>query len=95
MNLGKDTRLVIPTKKTDKEIYNHMGRFIRLADEKQIVEVFKRVGQSTAKEIEEQKLIWLNTAGLGVIWLHIRMDTKPKYYKTIRYKDPGFLKAIN
>lgn len=94
MNLGKNARLVVPTKRTDKEIYNHMSKFIRLAEQEQIIEVFKRVGKSILEEIESQKLIWLNTAGLGVIWLHIRMDTRPKYYKTTRYKEPDFLSNI-
>lgn len=95
MNLGKNARLVVPTKKTEKEIYNHLGKFIRLAKNKQILELFKSVGTSIIEEIEEGKLIWLNTAGLGVIWLHIRMDTRPKYYKTKRYKEPDFLNTIN
>lgn len=71
-----------------------MGKFIRFAEKEQIIEVFKRVGKSILEEIESQKLIWLNTAGLGVIWLHIRMDTRPKYYKTKRYKEPDFLSNI-
>jgi len=94
MNLGKDARLVIPTKKTDKEIYNHFGKFLRFAAEEQIIAVFKSVGKTILEEIETQKLIWLNTEGTGVIWLHIRMDTKPKYYKTVRYKEPDFLNAL-
>ncbi len=92
MNLGKNARLVVPTKKTEDEIYNHIGKFIRLANKEQVIEVFKRVGQTVIEELEQQKLIWLNTAGLGVIWLHIRMDTRPKYYKTKKYKDPEFLR---
>jgi hypothetical protein len=24
--------------------------------------------------------IWLSTAGMGVAWLHIRLDERPKYY---------------
>lgn len=94
MNLGKNARLIVPTKKTDKEIYNHMSKFIRLAAQEQIIELFKRVGNSILEKIESKKLIWLNTAGLGVIWLHIRMDTIPKYYKTTRYKEPDFLSNI-
>ncbi|MCH2085483.1 MAG: hypothetical protein MK226_24080 [Saprospiraceae bacterium] len=94
LNMGKNAILVVPTKKIDKEIYNHMGKFIRLAEQEQIIEVFKRVGKSILEEIENQKLIWLNTAGLGVVWLHIRMDTRPKYYKTTRYKEPDFLSNI-
>jgi len=71
-----------------------MGRFIRLADEPQVLALFKRVGKVVKEEIAKQKLIWLNTAGLGVIWLHVRMDTRPKYYKTKRYKDPNFLNEV-
>lgn len=91
MNIGKDARLVVPTKQTDKEIYNHLGKFLRLATHTQIVETFKCVGMAILEEIEKQKLIWLNTAGLGVVWLHIRMDTQPKYYHTQVYKEPDFL----
>ena len=25
--------------------------------------------------------LWINTQGLGVYYLHIRIDTKPKYYE--------------
>ena len=91
MNLGKNARLIIPSKKTDKEVYNHLGKFIRTAPKEQIMEVFKRTGKLVTKEIKENGKIWFNTAGLGVIWLHIRLDTKPKYYKTKKYKDPNFL----
>ncbi|WP_291721579.1 DUF6940 family protein [Bernardetia sp.] len=94
MNLGKNARLIIPSKKTDKEVYNHLGKFIRAAPKEQIMEVFKRTGKLVTKEIKENGKIWLNTAGLGVIWLHIRLDTKPKYYKTRKYKDPNFLNTI-
>ncbi|MGB1216866.1 MAG: DUF6940 family protein [Saprospiraceae bacterium] len=31
--------------------------------------------------------MWLSTAGLGVYWLHIRMDNRPKYYKHKAYKE--------
>lgn len=91
MNLGKNARLVIPTKKSDAEIYNHFGKFIRLAEDGQILALFKRVGKVVQEEIKKQDYIWLNTAGLGVIWLHVRMDTRPKYYKTTEYKNPDFL----
>ena len=71
-----------------------MGKFLRFAEKGQIVEVFKRVGKVIVEEIEKEKIVWLNTAGLGVIWLHVRMDTRPKYYKTKKYKDPDFLIAL-
>lgn len=81
MNLGKNARLVVPTKQSEKAIYNHLGKFIKHATDEQIIAVFQHVGQKVKEEIESKETIWLNTAGLGIIWLHIRMDTKPKYYK--------------
>ena len=30
---------------------------------------------------------WLSTAGLGVPWLHLRLDTRPKYYQYGPYKN--------
>ena len=90
-NLGKDARLVIPTKKSEQDIYNHLGRFIRLAEEKQLIELFQLVGKTILEELDRQEIVWLNTAGLGVIWLHIRMDKRPKYYKTEAYRDAAFL----
>ena len=95
LNLGKNARLIVPTKRTEEEIYNHLGKFIRYAESKQVIAVFKRVGQKMLEEIKKDELIWLNTAGLGVIWLHIRMDAKPKYYKTKTYKNPLFLTSMN
>jgi hypothetical protein len=94
LNLGKNARLIIPTKQTNQEIYNHFGKFIRFAKKEQQLELFKRIGTLIIEELEEKELIWLNTAGLGVIWLHIRLDTRPKYYKTQKYKNPAFLNQI-
>jgi len=29
---------------------------------------------------------WLSTAGGGVAWLHVRLDTRPKYYRYNPYR---------
>lgn len=91
MNLGKDARLVVPTNRAKKETYSHIGQFIRLGAVDQITAVFDRVGRVVLEELEQQTYIWLNTSGLGVVWLHIRMDTRPKYYQTEEYKDRNYL----
>lgn len=90
LNLGGDARLVIPTKKSNEEIYNHFGKFLKFDQNQQVQAVFKKIGSTVINELEKYSTIWLNTAGLGVIWLHIRMDTTPKYYKTKAYKNPNF-----
>jgi len=85
LNLGQNARLIIPTKKSEEEIYNHFSRFLRYAGNNQKVALFNRVGCKIRDEIKLQKSIWLSTAGAGVIWLHVRMDTRPKYFKTTMY----------
>jgi hypothetical protein len=29
---------------------------------------------------------WLSTSGLGVFWLHVRLDQRPKYYAHTPYR---------
>jgi hypothetical protein len=31
---------------------------------------------------------WLSTSGLGVGWLHVRLDSRPKYYTQADYREP-------
>ncbi|KXX71830.1 hypothetical protein [Flammeovirga sp. SJP92] len=89
-NLGKNARLIVPAKIGESEHYKHLGAFMEQADQEQIIELFDKVGAHVLNELKTGQQIWLNTAGLGVIWLHIRLDTRPKYYKTKRYKDRHF-----
>ena len=30
--------------------------------------------------------VWLSTAGMGVSWLHLRLDSQPKYYRHGPYR---------
>lgn len=84
-NLGKNARLVVPCPRHAHEIYTHLGTFIRNAPYSQI-DVF---WQQIALEIEQninKKPLWLSTSGLGVYWLHARLDQGPKYYTHTSYK---------
>ena len=29
--------------------------------------------------------VWVSTAGMGVSWLHVRFDSRPKYYRWGEY----------
>ena len=31
--------------------------------------------------------LWVSTSGLGVYWLHVRLDSYPKYYQHAPYKN--------
>lgn len=90
-NLGKNARLVVPTPQADKNIYKHFASFIRGASATQSHTFFQKIGQLVLTNIHLEKTVWLNTAGNGVIWLHVRLDSRPKYYKTRAYKNPDFL----
>ena len=90
-NLGKNATLVVPTKHHSPAIYKHLGSFLRAASSLQVQAIFQQLGETLLAEITKGKLVWLNTAGLGVIWLHIRLDSRPKYYKVATYKKPDFL----
>ncbi len=89
-NLGGDAHLVVPCKKSEEQIYNHFSKFLNGGDRKQIIAFFSRIGELIEGEIENRSQVWLNTAGMGVIWLHVRMDAYPKYYKTMEYKDSDY-----
>ena len=84
-NLGGDALLVVPCPVSDLNNYPHLAAFVRNAPSRQIDMFWQLVGESCVHSLGE-KPFYLNTAGLGVYWLHVRLDTFPKYYKHIPYK---------
>jgi len=85
-NLGNNAQLVVPCPTlAEKEHYIHIASFIRNASENQIDAFWKLVGIELGRSINEEP-IWLSTSGLGVYWLHVRLDQRPKYYTHRPYK---------
>lgn len=84
-NLGGDARLVAPCPSGDYGKYAHIGRFVREAEKHQISEFWKLTAQEMLSQPSDAPR-WLSTSGLGVYWLHARIDCYPKYYQTERYK---------
>jgi len=84
-NLGRDAVLVVPTPMSDEEHYTHLARFIRGAPREQVDAFWRSVGHAMDARIS-RKPTWLSTAGLGVSWLHLRLDSRPKYYRHTPYK---------
>ena len=84
-NLGGDATLIVPTKQTDTSAYSHLRTFTRDAPTLQQHTVWQEVGRLMLENMSD-KNIWLNTAGGGVPWLHIRLDSRPKYYWYAPYK---------
>jgi hypothetical protein len=84
-NLGRDALLLVPTPRKEASVYTHIGEFVRRADWSQIDRLWQKTAYETMKAISSTPK-WLSTSGLGVFWLHIRIDRYPKYYQTAEYK---------
>lgn len=87
-NLGKNAILIAPCPSSlYTEGYKHLGQFIRNAPSAQWDALWERVGQQVQAHVDENQLpVWLSTSGLGVHWLHVRLDEYPKYYVHQAYK---------
>ncbi len=80
-NLGGDAFLVVPKPISSLESYGHIAAFVRSAPAVQRQELFQTLGGAISDVLgENDKRIWVSTSGLGVPWVHIRLDSYPKYY---------------
>jgi hypothetical protein len=83
-NLGGDALLVVPTPIVSIESYGHLAAFLRTAPSAQVRSVWAAAAR-VARENLTSTPRWLSTCGLGVPWLHLRLDTRPKYYQFTPY----------
>lgn len=84
-NLSGDATLIVPSPRADISAYGHLAAFIRNAPKSQI-DAFWRILSNTVASQVSQTPLWLSTAGGGVAWLHVRLDSRPKYYGYAPYK---------
>ena len=85
-NLGGDATLVVPCPLGPAEAYPHLAAFLRLAAKAQARALWRVTAETLLHRIGEAP-IWLSTAGSGVAWLHLRLDSRPKYYRHRPYRD--------
>ena len=83
-NLGGDALLVAPCPRAPAAVYAHLASFLRGAPEAQQHALWRAVAEAVEQRLGPDPL-WLNTAGLGVLWLHVRVDSRPKYYRHAPY----------
>lgn len=84
-SLGSDALLVVPSEEVGPSAYSHLAAFSRLAPRQQQHELWETVGREMEARLSDRPL-WLSTAGAGVPWLHVRLDTAPKYYRHEPYR---------
>ena len=85
-NLGNDAMLVAPCPLEHDSPYAHLADFTRNAPLEQQHALWKRVGIEVDKQLSDRPL-WLSTAGTGIFWLHVRLDSRPKYYTYQSYRE--------
>ena len=87
-NLSGDATMVVPSPRTDASAYGHLAAFLRNAPENQ-TDAFWRITGEVAQKTIGARPVWVNTAGGGVAWVHLRFDSRPKYYGYTPYKSVG------
>ena len=67
---------------TPASSYTHLKEFILRAPDRQVEGLVKVVGEQVLGRVREMgpRKVYLSTSGLGVYWLHMRLDQRPKYY---------------
>jgi hypothetical protein len=83
-NLGGDAVLVVPCPLGANSAYGHLAQFVRAASHAQQHSLWKSVAAAMQARLGT-KPVWLSTAGHGVAWLHVRLDSSPKYYRHREY----------
>jgi hypothetical protein len=84
-NLGGDAMLVAPRAGDGSTDFTHLARFAATATPEQADALWRAVGEAMEKRIGPRP-VWLSTAGLGIGWLHVRLDDRPKYYRHEAYR---------
>jgi hypothetical protein len=85
-NLGGDALMVLPSPLGEDSAYSHLLAFLRTTPREQLHDFWRTIGESAIERLGDKPL-WLNTAGGGVAWLHVRLDDRPKYYVYGPYRE--------
>lgn len=91
-NLGGDADLVAPRPDAHAEPADcrHLLAWLRSVPAARADALWSRLaGEVLARAAAGP--VWLGTSGLGVRWLHVRLDRQPKYTSHAPYRDPRWL----
>jgi len=88
-SLGRDALLIAPCPRASLSAYTHLAAFVRLAPIDQAHALWRVLAEALDGRLGASPT-WLSTAGLGVHWLHLRLDSRPKYYRHRAYAAPDY-----
>jgi hypothetical protein len=90
-NLGRDARLVSPLPPRNDSLhlasFSHLAIFVRKAPISRVRHFWKLVAETYHQQYNDNNnsSVWLSTEGSGVAWLHVRLDSRPKYYHYLKF----------
>jgi len=84
-NLGGDAVLIAPRPLGAQSAYGHLAAFLQAAPIAQQHDLLV-LAASQALEALSDRPLWISTSGLGVYWVHVRLDSRPKYYSHAPYR---------
>ncbi|MCO6046432.1 hypothetical protein NG895_21245 [Aeoliella sp. ICT_H6.2] len=84
-NLSGDATLIVPCPMGSDSAYCHLASFLREAPAQQTDAMWRAVAMAVLDGLSDRRM-WVNTAGGGVPWLHVRLDSRPKYYRHAAYR---------
>jgi hypothetical protein len=88
-NFGKDARLVVPCEPRRGARFAHLVSFLEQASASQKDALWQLVGHLACEHLARTDApVWVSTAGMAVPWLHVRLDLRPKYYRTAALRSP-------
>lgn len=85
-SLGNDALLAVPIPRSSSTNYAHLASFLRTGTRPQKHRLWQQTCRAVKKRLGAQPL-WLSTSGFGVSWLHVRVDSRPKYYQHAPYRN--------
>ena len=84
-NLGGDAVMIVPAPVEGAD-YRDMLHFLRTAEQSHVHRLWKTLSVVVSQKLSNDP-IWISVSGAGVAWLHVRLDSQPKYYEFGRYRD--------
>jgi hypothetical protein len=93
-NLGGDASLIAPAAALDDVWpYAHAATFFRHAPAGQLDAQWQTLGKALNKLLWKDRpetVYWVSTEGTGTHWLHMRLDSRPKYYHHWAFRSPTY-----
>ncbi|HEY1614340.1 MAG TPA: hypothetical protein VGF97_11670 [Rhizomicrobium sp.] len=87
-NLGGDALLIAPRPDGNAPAWGHLAAFLHAAPLAMQHALLQALAEAILRLLAAtDERIWISTSGLGVPWLHVRLDSAPKYHQHRPYAE--------